>query len=1495
MKKKVGLDIGTNSIGWAVVDYEVNQEGNETLIGISQAGSRIIPMDAAQLGNFDKGNTISQTAERTRLRGVRRLLERQHLRRERLNRVLDTLGFLPEHYAKSLDRYGKIQKNEEPKIAWKRTETGKSEFIFMNSFNEMLTEFRERYTELLNGDLKIPHDWTLYYLRKKALTSLISNEELAWVLHSFNQKRGYYQLRGEEAEESKKEIFEYLSQVVISVEADFNSQKGKDTWYNVILENGMVYRRQSKQPLDWVGKTKEFIVTTKLNPDGTPKTDKDGNIQRSFKFANKDNDWALLKVKTEKDIDLCGKTVGTYIYDAILDSPDCKIRGALVRTIDRKYYKDELRKILTKQCELNPELNNRQKYAECISALYPSNDAYRKSIETKDFIYLLVDDVIFYQRPLKSKKNLIANCPYEKHQGVNPLTGEVMDYNVKCIAKSNPLFEEFRLWQFIHNLKFFERETDNEVTSQFLNTEEDIAKLFGRLNGDEMISQKSVFKYLGFNKVQSQKYRWNYVEDKEYPCAKTRATIIKRMAKAGVSNNNISEDLINRLWQILYSIEDKEELRRALKSFAVKNALPESIVEAFEKCKPFDKEYGSYSAKAIGKLLPLMRVGKYWSEDDIDSVTKARLQTIIDGELLFKEVDFQDCKAISDFRGLPLWKACYAVYGSHSEARDARKWDSPEDIDIYLKNFKQHSLHNPIVEQVIMETLRVVRDIWKKEGRIDEIHVELGREMKNPADKRRQITENVLKNEITNLRIKALLTEFANPEYEIENVRPYSPSQQDLLRIYEDGVLNSSSDLPEDITAILNKFRESDPAKKPSSSDIKRYKLWLEQKYQSPYTGEFIPLGKLFTPAYEIEHIIPQSRYFDDSMSNKVICEAEVNKLKSNLLGYEFIKQHHGEKVTLAFGKTVTVFTEEQYKAFVVDHYSNNRGKSKKLMLEDIPDDFINRQLNDTRYISKLVKGLLSNIVREESEDEATSKNVITCNGDITTRLKIDWGLNDVWNSIILPRFMRLNEITGKTCYTTLSQSGHLIPEMPLEQQKGFVKKRIDHRHHAMDAIVIACASKNIVNYLNNSSASSTARTTRYDLQKLLCDKVTTDAWGNYEWRLKKPWDSFTTDAQSVLENIIVSFKKNTRVITKTVNMYQKIVLGRKVIVKQSKGDNWAIRKPLHKDTVFADVNLRKIKTCRLSEAIVNPIRIVNKDLRERIDIMLQEGYSEKQMRQYFSENKDVWQDVNINKIECYYYAHEMEIERYYATRKVINESFSKKKILEEVTDTGIQKILLHHLEAEGGNPSVAFSPDGIDRMNQNLVELNGGKKHQPIFKVRVYEQANKFSVGHTGNKTAKFVEAAKGTNLFFAIYETQIEDKVTGEIMTKRSYDTIPLNIVVERMKQGLNPIPENEILGQLLYCLSPNDLVYVPTREQLASGAPITKEDVDRNRIYKMVSATGAQCLFLKFEVANIILNKVEYQALNKMERAITGEMIKDVCIQIEVDRLGNIIDIK
>lgn len=185
----------------------------------------------------------------------------------------------------------------------------------------------------------------------------------------------------------------------------------------------------------------------------------------------------------------------------------------------------------------------------------------------------------------------------------------------------------------------------------------------------------------------------------------------------------------------------------------------------------------------------------------------------------------------------------------------------------------------------------------------------------------------------------------------------------------------------------------------------------------------------------------------------------------------------------------------------------------KKMLLEDIPDTFIGRQMNDTRYISKVVKGLLSNIVREKEangkyEPEAVSKNVISCTGGVTDRLKRDWGMNDVWNELILPRFKRMNELTGSEAFTSFSENQQkMIPSMPLELQKGFNKKRIDRRHHAMDAIVIACASRNHVNYLNNESASKNSKMSRHDLQRLLCEKNKTDDKGNYRWVMKKPWD----------------------------------------------------------------------------------------------------------------------------------------------------------------------------------------------------------------------------------------------------------------------------------------------------------------------------------------------------------------------------------------------------
>lgn len=108
-------------------------------------------------------------------------------------------------------------------------------------------------------------------------------------------------------------------------------------------------------------------------------------------------------------------------------------------------------------------------------------------------------------------------------------------------------------------------------------------------------------------------------------------------------------------------------------------------------------------------------------------------------------------------------------------------------------------------------------------------------------------------------------------------------------------------------------------------------------------------------------------------------------------------------------------------------------------------------------------------------------------------------------------------------------------------------------------------------------------------------------------------------------------------------------------------------------------------------------------------------------------------------------------------------------------------------------------------------------------------------------------------------------------------------MNVAIERQKQGLPVAPEDENGNDPIFVLSPNDLVYLPTDDELANG--IIAQPLDRGRIYKMVSSSGEQCFFIKHIVANVLVDKFEFSPLNKMERALTGEMIKMICIPIKL----------
>lgn len=1466
MKNILGLDLGTNSIGWALIQSESEDTTKPTLVRL---GSRIIPMNQDVLGKFESGApTETQAAKRTQYRGMRRLNERRELRRERMFRVLHVLGFLPPHFDAALGwnraegrTYGKfIDVAAEPKIAWCKDEQGRMKFLFDEAFEEMVADFAIHQPALVHEGLRIPHDWTLYYLRQKALTQRVSPYELAWILMSFNQKRGYYQLRGKDElggqeEEDKTKREEYYCLLVESVEPDPDDKpRGDRRWYNIHLEGGRIYRRQSDTPLDdWIGKKREFIITSEFEADGvTPKLDKEGRPKCSYRSPGED-DWGLIKKRTEVSLSASGLTVGAYIYQKLLSTPDEKIIGQTVKTIDRHFYSDELRAILECQKQFHPQLTDQVLLDACAHELYSRNEAHRSGLLRHDLSYLLINDVLFYQRPLKSKKSLIADCPYEHYHYADHTTGELFSRPIKVAAKSNPWFQELRIRLWMKNLRFYQTGNldDIEVTTQYLPDASTYEHLYEWLATHAEVKQDTLLKdFLGLKKPKgkdsSYPIRWNYVEDKAYPMGETRAHLIKCLTQAEADASTLADPSRQyALWHLLYSIDDVAELRQALLRHATEYGAADAdrFADVLSRSKPFDKDYAAYSEKAIKKLLPCIR------------------------------------------QGMALHEACNEVYGTYSEGRRADRWTSPSQLRSFIAAFQQSSLRNPIVEQCLLETLRTVADIWEEAGHIDEIHLEMGREMKNPRDKRAAIGEQNRRNEATNLRIKAMLQDLFDSGAAAE-VRPNSPMQQDILRIYEEGALMELQPSDPDYKEILAISKMA----QPTSSQLMRYRLWLEQRYRSPYTGRIIPLSRLFTTDYQIEHIIPRARYYDDSLSNKVICESEVNLLKSNMLAHEFISTNGGRKVSTTSG-TVTVFTLEEYERFIAEHYAQLRNKQRRLLFDDIPEEFIQRQLNDSRYIAREIKSLLSNIVREEGEAEDTSKHLIVCTGGVTDRLKKDWGLNDVWNHLVAPRYERLNQLTGTQLFghweMKASEGGQgkrvFQTAMPLSLQQGYSKKRIDHRHHAMDALVIACASRSIVNLLSNINAHD--RIAREDLRHKLMAK------GGL---IHKPWPTFTQDAEDALRQVIVSFRNKVRVLTRATNAYDILDAdGNRKRVTQSGDVQWSVRKPLHKETFYGHVNLRRIKQVSLDTALADVNNIADTKLRLHIVELFSQGLDKRQIK------KALKAEGISSKIDVYYMTDTDT--PMVAVRKTLDTSFDAKHIA-AISDTGIQKILLAYLEVKGGDPKVAFTPEGIEDLNQNIALYNDNRPHKPILKVRVTEpMGEKFAVGYSGHKSSKFVIAQSGTNLFFAIYADEEGN---------RSYSTIPLQDVVSRLKQNEAPAPlHNEEGSRLLFTLSPNELVYVPSEDEQLSGSLPAIAELDPERIYKFVDGSGTTANFVPHRIANLLYSQSKEQAANyckndiiqnelglgspqsKNQRSIGGQMIKTVCWKLEINRLGQI----
>lgn len=589
--------------------------------------------------------------------------------------------------------------------------------------------------------------------------------------------------------------------------------------------------------------------------------------------------------------------------------------------------------------------------------------------------------------------------------------------------------------------------------------------------------------------------------------------------------------------------------------------------------------------------------------------------------------------------GLMYDKACKEAGYNHSDSLTKEQNEERKIIDIEkLNNIKPNELRNPTVEKILNQLINLLKGLSKDGYSFDEIRIELARDLKKNAKERQRITK-------------------LNQENEAENKRCY-----DLIKEH---------------------------IEKPSKKDVEKYKLWKEFDRCSPYEpNKAIELADLFDRAkYEIEHIIPKSRYFDDSLNNKTIARIHINKEKDNQTAYDYMKNKSAEQL-------------HQYEECIKRTKLSRAKRNNLLMLgNDIPDDFINRQLNETRYITKETLKIL----------KAVCKNVTSTSGTVTDYLRHNWGYDNVLMDLnferVTPEEIELKEING--------------------QKRKIIKnwtKRNDNRHHAVDAIVIACTKQGHIEQLNKLNTFFEAPR---DLKPVA---IKTKIPFEYE-AVKKS-----------IENILVSFKSGKKVAT-----IKKVGLDKWGKAPKNFGQVTLVpRGRLHEDSLYGNnhkqrkTDIRKLENinqCVVNwqkEILINHIGKYNNDLKLALKNLKKDPI-------IYGDN------LVLEKVTVFIDEH---VKRYNLQYTPINKF--DLKAAESIVNGNVKRIILERLKEFNNDPSKAFK-----NLKENPVYFNK-EKGIVINSVRCYTGGTDYPALH---------ESASGVTL---------NDKQGKDIANKKPVDYI-------------------------------------------------------------------------------------------------------------------------
>ena len=674
---------------------------------------------------------------------------------------------------------------------------------------------------------------------------------------------------------------------------------------------------------------------------------------------------------------------------------------------------------------------------EVQSAFYP--EKLNKSLiqELRSTIYL--------QRPLKSCKGLVSYCEFEKKQrlvkvrlagkeGEEIIKEQLVDIGPKVAPKSSPLAEVCRIWETLNNIRiYFPDGSDRPISI------EEKQRLFEELQTTEKLPFSKVKKLL---KIKAQEETWT--NDLLKGGIKGNATC-QALRKAFADYSHYAELLsfdllvkegnadpdtgelrlvidegyqqtpLFKLWHILYSIEDREAMGRALEQQLgiTRKDLDAGLLDKLFQIDFTKQGYTNKSSKFICKILPYLQQGYMYSE------------------------------------------ACELAGKRHSAASLTTEEIDERPLLDMIPILPRNALRQPIVEKILNQMINLVNELRKQHGEIEEVRIELARELKMSREERAQATKNINKNKKENEQIAKLIEEH---------------------QLY------------------------------PTRSRIQKYKMWKETNEQCIYCGKQVNLVTFLRgEEVEVEHIIPRSVLYDDSLSNKTCSCRACNHAKGNRTAMEYIQTLDTDRQDEYFKRVQKLFEEKKI----------SYAKRSRLLMttEDIPQDFIERHRRLSQYIAREAQHILRQGIRR----------VYASEGSVTATLRHLWGYDEILKDLNFDRYKSMGETE------VIEVGGKLI-----EQIKDWTKRR-DHRHHAIDALIVACTRQSYIQRLNRVNSeedrdemNDAVKGKKYKEKQLLLER----------WLIAQPHLS-TQQVKDKVSQILISFRPGKRTYSRGKNKFK--------------------------------------------------------------------------------------------------------------------------------------------------------------------------------------------------------------------------------------------------------------------------------------------------------------------------------------------------------------------